>query len=76
MAEALAHHAGATRILVDAPLAMDGAERPRGVPGLSGSIDNTLGHLIVADRKHPFALTDGAVPLVNARTATPRACAR
>jgi uncharacterized damage-inducible protein DinB len=61
MADAFAHHVWATLRLIDTCQALTPEQLSTGVPGTYGSILDTLGHLVGADRWYLVTLTGGWV---------------
>jgi uncharacterized damage-inducible protein DinB len=65
LADAFAHHAWATRRLIDTCLSLNPEQLAKGVPGTYGSILETMRHIVGADSSYLFALTSGRIPLID-----------
>jgi uncharacterized damage-inducible protein DinB len=59
LADGFAHHAWATRRLIDACAALPPDQLEASVPGIYGSILSTLNHLVAADSWYAFRCTGG-----------------
>ncbi len=60
-----AHHVWATLRLVDTCLSLSQEQLGRELPGIYGSILETMRHLVGADSSYLFALTGGRVPVID-----------
>ena len=67
LADAFAHHAWATEVVIDTCLSLNAGQLDTTAAGTYGSILDTLRHLVQADSGYLFALTSGRVPVLDAR---------
>jgi len=64
LGDPFAHHVWATLRLVDTCLSLSPEQLGTGVPGIYGSILETMRHLVGADSSYLFALTGGRIPVI------------
>jgi uncharacterized damage-inducible protein DinB len=62
LADAVAHHAWATLVLIDACRGLTNEQLKTTAPGTYGSIIDTLRHLVATDAAYLWLMTDGRVP--------------
>ncbi len=63
--DAFAHHVWASLKVIDACLALEPAQLETSMPGLYGSIIDTVRHLVEADAGYLFVISDGERPAID-----------